>query len=331
MSFAAVEIYLHELKALKCYDDVKRQRDKLAEENALLKDRVVGLEKEVNGLRAELGREVEGKTVVEEELKAEKSSTEKLDAELGKASSELSKLRELKIKSADGRSLTIEEARDEFIRARESEIEGRANQKFGMFKADLEAKMPKLIYDKLIETMGKPPWPKDIASAIEAKAGEIADGILRNKESWPGWFKEHYPKEVRAGVNAGLDAQFVQRVEGEAGARAKKKLGELATVEWPNWYNANIKPKLSDLEAKIKVNAIRALEGPLGGVKCDRCGADQGAFKLTEDGISDMLTRGYVEPECINPHCEDLPAFRRRRKHRIRISILDLIAAHIRR
>jgi len=331
MSFAAVEIYLHEFEALKHYDEVKQQRDRLVNENAELKDRVSGLEKEVNGLRAELGREVEGKKVVEEELKAEKLLAGKLDAELGKVSSELGKFEEFKLKSADGRSLTIEEARDEFIRARESEIEGRANQKFGMLKADLEAKMPKLIYDKLIETVSKPPWPSEIASAIEAKAGEIADGILRDKESWPGWFKEHYQKEVRAGISAGLDAEFARAVENGATERAEVKLKQLATVEWPRWLETNVKPKLSELEAKIKQNVIGVLRGPWRNIRCDKCGTEQVEIELTEQGIGDVLSGKCVELECTNPHCEDSPPFRRRRRHWIRISILDLIAAHIRR
>jgi len=310
MSFEPVEKYINELEALKHYPEVKQQRDKLVEENAELKARVAGLEKEVVDVKAELAHESEERKVAEDGLNEKTSSAEKLGAEMDEVSRELKALKEFEFKSTRGMDLTLEQARDEFLKAQESEIEERASEKFDVLKADFETKIPGLVHDKLIKTLGKLPWPKEIDSAIGAKAKEIADGILRNKERWPDWFKEFYLKEVRSGVSAGLDAEFEQRVEKGATERAGK---------------------LSDLKAKIKENAVRALEGPWGGIKCDRCGADQGAFKLTEDGISSMLTREYIESECINPHCEDLPAFRRRRRHKIRILILDLIAAHIRR
>jgi len=310
MSFEPVEKYIGDLEALKHYPEVKRQRDALAEENALLKDKVAGLEKEVVDVKAELARESERRKAAEDGLKVKASLAEKLRSELDKVSEELKVLKDFQLKSTGGRNLIMEQARGEFLKAQESEIERRVNEKYEGLRASQEAKMPKLVYEKLIETVKEPPWPNEIASAIETRAKEIADEILRDKERWPSWFNELYLEEVRVGVSAGLDAEFERRVEDGATERAGK---------------------LSDLGAKIKVNAIRALEGPWQGIKCDRCGADQGAFKLTEDGISSMLTRGYIEPECINPHCEDLPAFRRRRKHRIRISILDLIAAHIRR
>jgi len=290
-----VEAFTRELEALQNYDRIKKERDELAERCSKLESRISELDKMVKDLIGELAS-----------------------------------LKGFNVRFV-GKELTLEQAKVEFVRAYNDEIERRANVKFEVLEADLENKMPKLVYNKLIEIVEKPPWPKEIACAIESKAGQMASENLSNKERWPNWFKELYLREVNAGVSAGINAEFERRVEGEATTRAEKKLRELATVEWPNWYSANVKPKLSDLKAKIKVNAIRALEGPWRGIKCDRCGVEQGAFKLTEDGISDMLTMGYIEPECINPHCEDLPAFRRRRKHRIRILIHDLIAAHIRR
>ncbi len=309
MSFESVEKYIRDLEALKQYPEVKRERGALAEENAVLKDKVAGLEKEVVDVKVEFARESERRKAAGDGLEVKASLAEKLEAELGGVSEELKALKDFEIKSTGGRNLTLEQAREEFLKAQESEIERRANEKFEVLKADLETKMPGLVHDKLVETLGKQPWPKEIAGAIESKAGQMASEILRDKERWPSWFKEFYLKEVKAGISTGLNIEFERGVEKGATERAGK---------------------LSDLEAKIKVNAIRALEGPWRGIKCDRCGVERGAFKLTEDGISDMLTMEYIELECINPHCEDLPAFRGRRRHKIRISIRDLIAAYIR-
>jgi hypothetical protein len=73
------------------------------------------------------------------------------------------------------------------------------------------------------------------------------------------------------------------------------------------------------LEAKIGENAIGMLKGPWR-IKCDKCGTEQEKIELTEQGISGLLSKGQVEIECVNPDC---------RRHRVRISLRDLIAAHV--
>jgi len=78
MSLEAVEKYIQEFEALKHYPEVKQQRDKLAEENAELKNTISSLEKEIDGLRAELSREAEKRKVAEDGLNAKASSAESL-------------------------------------------------------------------------------------------------------------------------------------------------------------------------------------------------------------------------------------------------------------
>lgn len=249
----------------------------------------------------------------------------KLETRVSELKGELASLKGFNVRFV-GKELTLGQAKVEFVRAYNDEIERRANQKFGMLKADLEARMPGLIYDKLIETLGKPPWPKEIAGAIEARAREIAGGILADRESWPKWFDEYFLKEVRAGVGAGLNSEFERRVEKTSGERAEVKLRELAQVEWPRWYEVNVKPKLSILEAKIKQNAIGMLRGPWRGITCDKCGTEHGEIELPEQGISTLLSQGHIELECVNPDCREWDRIRR---HKIRIFLYDLIAAHI--
>jgi hypothetical protein len=248
----------------------------------------------------------------------------KLETGISELNGELASLKGFKIEFV-GKELTLEQAKVEFVRAYNDEIERRANEKFEVLKADLENKMPKLVYNKLIEIVKKPPWPKEIAGAIESKAGQMANEILRNKERWPDWFKEFYVNEVRAGVNAGLDAEFEQRVEEKATERAEKRLEELVNVEWPRWLKTHVKPKISELESKMRKDMIGVLKGPWCGVRCNECGTEIGEIELTENNIADLLCNLPVEFECANPNCRGLLG----RKRKIRISLYDLIAAHV--
>lgn len=251
---------------------------------------------------------------VKEKLRKKASAAQKLGVELGKVSNELKALKEFEIKSIDGRNLTLEQARDEFLKDKETEIERKASEKFEVLRADLDAKMPGLVHDKLVETLGKPPWPKEIASTIQEKAKEIADEILKDKKKWPNWFNEFYLEEVSARLNA----EFNQRVENGATERAEAKLAHLARVEWPNWYNANIKPKIEE-------NVIRMLRDRPWNIGCDKCGTWQ-EIKLTEQNISDLLSIGigYIEKKCTNPNCKEWDGVR---IHGIRIFLCDLIAS----
>jgi len=249
---------------------------------------------------------------VKEKLRKKASAAQKLGVELGKVSNELKALKEFEIKSIDGRNLTLEQARDEFLKDKETEIERKASEKFEVLRADLDAKMPGLVHDKFVETLGKRSWPKEIASTIQEKAKEIADEILKDKKKWPNWFNEFYLEEVSARLNA----EFNQRVENGATERAEAKLAHLTRVEWPKWYEANIKPKIEE-------NVIRMLGDHPWSIGCDMCGTRQG-IQLTEQNISDLLTLGigYIEKECTNPNCTGLI-----RRHRIRTFLRDLILA----
>lgn len=284
-----VEAFTKELESLRNYDQVKKERDKLAERCSKLETRISELDKRVRDLIGELAS-----------------------------------LKGFNVRFV-GKELTLEQAKVEFVRAYNDEIERRANEKFEVLKADFGNKMPKLVYNKLIEIVEKPPWPKEIAGTIESEAGQMASEILINKERWPSWFRELYLKEVKAGVSAGLNSEFERRVEKGAAERAEVKLKQLTTVEWPNWLAKNVEPKLSELGAKIRENAFELLRGPWRSIRCDRCGTEQEELILTEQGIGDLLSLDYIEKECTNPNCKDLKI----RKHRIRIFLRDLIAAHI--
>jgi hypothetical protein len=61
--------------------------------------------------------------------------------------------------------------------------------------------------------------PPEIAKVIDSRAGQIADGILRDRDQWPDWFKNYYLEEANRLVNQRLTTEFERRVQAEAEKR----------------------------------------------------------------------------------------------------------------
>jgi len=263
------------------------------------------------------------------EVKREKEELshkiEELKASLDNALKEVSSLKGLKA-HLDGAEMTLEEARLDFIRAQDAEIEKRAAERFEALKLEYEAKMPQLVYQRLIEIFKGRLWPKEIATVVKAETEERANGILYHSENWPDKFKEYHQKQVEAGVKSGLDAEFNKRVEERANMRAQQRLRELKNEEWPKWFNANIEPRIAELQAKVNANALQLLKGPWT-FTCDRCGTRFDA-EVTAEGIEQLLRSGQVKSECANPQCEDHSLFSTRR-HTLQVSLHDLIKVRI--
>ena len=249
-----------------------------------------------------------------------------LEASLRSASEELARYKELKARLADGGEVSLDEARHDLLRAMDGEIEKRARERFEALKEEYEATMPRRVYERLVETLKGRLWPKEIATVIRAEAEKIANGILYHSEKWPDKFKEYYQKEVEAGVKSGLDSEFERRVEERAEARARQRLRELANAEWPRWYSANIEPRIAELEAQARQNALQLLKGPWT-FTCDRCQTKFDA-ELTASGIEGLLAKGQVNMECTNPACEDRSIFSSRR-HTFTVSLHELIELYI--
>lgn len=250
---------------------------------------------------------------------------EKLKVSLDNTLKELSSLKELKA-HLDAAQMTLEEARLDFIRAQDAEIEKRAAERFEKLRAEYESKMPDLAYQTLCNTLGQARWPDEIAKLIDTEAKKNADAILRDQNNWPPWFKKLYEQEVKEKVGAGLSQEFNARVETAATTRARQRLEELTHAEWPAWYRAKVEPQIAELEARIRDNVVDLLKGRWK-VTCDKCGSCFDA-ELTADGIEELLRTGQVRAECGNPDCEDKSLFSSRR-HLLRVSLHDLIKAHM--
>lgn len=317
--------YFEEIDALKNYDRVKKERDELAKEKPKLKDRISGLEEnvekqsnEIDGLNSRLKEEAKGRADAEKKLKSESKRADDLGGRLKLTSEELDCLKSYKVKFVDGKELTVEETKEALVEAHNDEIEKRTGEKFQELKSGYEAKMPQLIHERLIEVLKKPLWPVEIANVISTKTKERVDGILRNRLEWPSWFWEYYHEEVSVRVNRALDEEFDRRVDERSQEIAMRKLEKLKSQAWPEWFSQNVRPE-------IDKNVFKALKGSWAGWACDKCGTK---FELTlaEHDIAELLKNGRIELECPDLNCVDsglLGLWSSR--HKIKISMESLI------
>ena len=250
---------------------------------------------------------------------------EELKVSLDNALKEVSSLKSSKA-NLDGAEMTLAEARFDFIRAQDAEVEKRAADRFEKLKGDYESKMPQLVYQRLRDILKQPGLPKEIAKPIDTEAKKKADAILCDPDNWPPWFRELYEEEVEKKVSAGLNQEFNARVETAAITRARQRLKELTTTEWPTWYRTNVEPKLAALESKINTGALQLLMGPWM-FTCDQCGTGSNA-ELTAGEIEQLLRTGQIKVACANPDCEDHSLFSTRR-HTFQVSLYKLIEVRV--
>lgn len=250
---------------------------------------------------------------------------EELKVSLDNALKEVSSLKSLKA-NLDSAEMTLEEAKLEFIRAQDAEIEKRAAERFDKLKADYESNMPQLVYQRLRDILKQPSLPEEIAKLINAEAKKKAGATLRDPDNWPPWFKKLYEEEVKEKVSTGLNQEFNARVETAATARAWQRLNELTKTKWPAWYQANVEPRITELETRINVGALELLRGPWT-FTCDRCGTSSNA-ELTASEIEQLLRTGQIKVACGNPDCEDKGWFSSRR-HTFQVSLQNLIEVRI--
>lgn len=251
-----------------------------------------------------------------------------LEASLKSTSDKLAQYKELKVRLVDGGEISLDEARRDFLRAIDAEIEKRAGERFEALRREYETKMPHLVYQRLVEIVKGRAWPTEIAAVVRAEAEKRADRILYDKEEWPDKFKDYYQTEVQADVKSGLDSEFNRRVEESAKVKVQQRLTELVNAVWPQWFAQNIEPRITELERNANENVFQLLKGPWTFI-CDRCETSSD-YELTPLGVEELLRKGRIQIECVNPACEDRSLFSSRR-HRFQVSLHDLVEFYIRR
>jgi len=272
----AFEAYVKELEALKKYDEVKRLRQEVSELKASLS--------EVQGERDKLKQEL----LVNMKAKEEAC---RLREALSRAEEELSMLKEAKI-FLKGGDLTLEEAAHEFLKCREAEIKAKVERESEGLRKNFEARVPGLVYRKLLAILKKSDLPAEIAQVIEEKVEEK----MQNR----------------------LDDEFEHRVN-------EKALGRLQELKWTEWLPF-IEAEVSSLGSSLKT-LVAELQGTWQ-LTCDRC-QSRVSVEIGPRQIAALL-KGAQVAEC--PRCRDfnLPPAPAITLHKIHGSALeDLLEAYL--
>lgn len=272
----AFEAYVKELEALKKYDEVKRLDQEVSELKASLS--------EVQGERDKLKQEL----LVNMKAKEEAC---RLREALSRAEEELSMLKEAKV-FLKGGDLTLEEAVHEFLKGRETEIKAKVERELEGLRKNFEARVPGLVYRKLLAILKKSDLPAEIAQVIEEKVEEK----MQNR----------------------LDDEFEHRVN-------EKALGRLQELKWTEWLPF-IEAEVSSLGSSLKT-LVAELQGTWQ-LTCDRC-QSRVSVEIGPREIAALL-KGAQVAEC--PRCRDfnLPPTPAITLHKIHGSALgDLLEAYL--
>ncbi len=316
MSFEKIDEYTKELKAIKHYDELEKQRDealsridelleankklkmtqeKLSGENVVLQKSLGEKETEVEGLRQTSG------------VKDKKAQSIKLEADGLRV--RVQELEDLKV-TAEGK--TLSEAEKAFLEAAEDEVRRRANETFNSNKDRWEkSEKPEEVSDQALK------WLQHIIENLRKPAPrpflkEVADVGL----------PERVEENIQAEVNRRLNTEFERRVEDESSKKALVKLEKMKKEEWSSWFRLNVEPSAEALKSTILTNALRLLKGPWT-ITCDKCGT-VGSKELTPREIQDLLLNMPVTVECINPKCMDWLV-----RHRLLVNLGQLISYRI--
>ena len=314
MSLDKIDQYIRELEAIKNYDKVKAENERLSAEVRRLREENERLRNEVSARRSEV-------ELLRRELSAKEEEVQKLRREVEVLSSKARELEELRA-LADGRSLR--EALELFLKAKEEEIGRRAKELFEKLRSEWESReKPKEVFEEALKIL------KAVIDAarpgLKLVPVEVAEAGLVEK----------VVKLLNDEVERRLDEEFRRRVEEESERKSLEKLERLKSVEWPrwfsSWYRERVEPQISRLESEMRRNAVKALRGPWNlNRRCDRCGTPlPSPITLTDLGIEELLRSGGVGIECQNPNCLDYFLILPTGRHRVSIALRELIEGAI--
>jgi DNA repair exonuclease SbcCD ATPase subunit len=314
MSLEKIDQYIKELEAIRNYDKVKAENERLSAEVRRLREENEGLKKELSAKRDEA-------ELLRRELSAKSEEIQKLRKEVEALSSRVKELEKLKALT-DGRSL--KEALELFLKAKEEEIKRRAKELFDKLKSEWEGKeKPREVFEKALKT-------------LEVIIGALRPGLkLVPAEVVESGLIEKVRELLNDEVSRRLDEEFRKRVEKESERKSLEKLERLKSVEWPrwfsSWYRERVEPQINRLESEMRQNAIKALRGPWKlNKRCDKRGTPSPiADRADGVGIEQLLRSGCVAVECQNPNCLDYFFILPTGRHRVRVTLRELIEGAI--
>jgi len=299
-----IEQNIKELEAIKYYDQLKTERDKLAA-------RVEELEQEASRLKRRVKKEKDAKEKLEGQLKSKMNELENLKSRVEKLELEASTLRETS-KLIGKEKLTLPQLTKLVAKVKSEEIE----KLFKEYRSRWEAeKKPLEVYAEACKALTQ------IITTLKGPEPHHFQKELLNL-GLPNKIKEIVLFEVKSGFNE----EFQRRVDEESNRKASEKLNQLERIEWPSWYAATVEPRIAQLEDLARINALNLLKG-VWTVTCDKCGQ---IFKteLKTEGLDVLLRAGYVYVECQNPNCKD-SFLKLTWRHKFRASLKDLVEMRI--
>jgi hypothetical protein len=317
-----IDEYIKELEAIKYYDKVKA-------ENESLKIKVKELEEELKHEKSKVNELIQAKSSLEDKLNAKINEVESLSNELKVRDEEIirlnSKVKELSsnIKVLEDLKVTVEgktmkDTVRSILRAKDKKIEEYAIKMFNEWKEEWEKNdKPKEVLEKAIFLLNH---------TIDQLNNNNNNKELLLKEVVDAGLDKKVKEIIDSEIERRMDAEFTKRVEEESNRKANEKLEELKEIELPIWYNTYVEPRIMQLEAKIKDNALKALEGPWN-ITCDRCKTKL-SVKINAYSIEYLLSKGYIEIECVNPNCLDISLFSNSR-HKITVNLRNIIQLYL--
>ena len=182
---------------------------------------------------------------------------------------------------------------------------------------DAEKRAEDLLPGKVIKKINEysQSYPSDVPiefmKAVETLVDKRTKDLLLDKDNWPKWLHDRVQQKVTQDTQAGLDAEFEDRLKRATNEKVAQKTG----VEWPRYVKDNIHPFITQ---SIQQQLLK-LQNPIRGT-CNKCGTDY-EYGLTQDMISDLYRTGFTIVDCPNPACRGF----RNRTHVIKIDFEDII------
>lgn len=309
MSFEALERDIRELEAVKYYDVLKEQLERAVSDNVTItasaKDCADKLEVE-RGKGETLRNEKETSDGARE---AAEHELETARMKIATLTEELDHLKNLK-SNWEGKTLTEVIAFEQ--KEREDEIAKRSEERLIAIKGVWEKnEKPVEVKEEAISTLRKilatlqtPEHPHPPNEGTEGEMARTVADLLDSR------------------VKQEAEREFLRRGK-EVAERMAKSMVDLRKKEvWSKYVEERVGPKLRELQAQIVTTFTKFIEGEFI-VSCDKCGTEE-SFKLTSDGVEQLIRLGYTSFRCANEACRDTFG-----RHNISVSLQDLIRARL--
>ncbi len=311
MSLEKIEEYLKDVQAIKFYDTIKAQNERLIEQNKKIEEtsqiernKLMEINSELTLERDNLSQEI---IDLRAEVDQKDSRINNLTTNLVSSREEASKLKE-RVKELEDLKATVEgktlkEAAEIFIKAKKEEIQKEALESSNLMKAEWTlSEKPTEVRNEAIRILNHIIASLKITGYRPEMTDLAGKGLYDDVEAI-----------IKSDVDKRLDEEFEKRVEQTSTQRTAQKFNQLVSTEWPDFLRTHLEPKARELELKVKSNVLSLLQGTWP-TECERCGM-KGSLTLPIEGVEYLLRNGSIKTNCPNHQCH----------HQTPLKLIDLI------